>query len=218
MKSAEKAQDYIRLYKIKEYADYYKSIDKDYELPVEAKVFIKIQDELNINTTNEAYAIIDNARNVRLELHQMKSSVLELQRQLNKLDTLKEEQLIKTELFIHNIKFGGNRIDYENSTDDKWCVKLPYCSEYMFIEKSQTTFNNKYQYYTMFLVDDKKYNIYTEDEIKELSQNNKDKNKKDDKNDIPPSMLTMKGTDIENMVLDNKAIVTQQYNKENIEE
>ena len=88
----------------------------------------------------------------------------------------------------------------------------------MFIEKSQTTFNNKYQYYTMFLVDDKKYNIYTEDEIKELIQNNKDKNKKDDKNDIPPSMLTMKGTDIENMVLDNKAIVTQQYNKENIEE
>lgn len=218
LKSAEKAQDYIRLYKIKEYADYYKSIDKDYELPVEAKVFIKIQDELNINTTNEAYAIIDNARNVRLELHQMKSSVLELQRQLNKLDTLKEEQLIKTELFIHNIKFGGNRIDYENSTDDKWCVKLPYCSEYMFIEKSQTTFNNKYQYYTIFLVDDKKYNIYTEDEIKELIQNNKDKNKKDDKNDIPPSMLTMKGTDIENMVLDNKAIVTQQYNKENIEE
>ena len=51
-------------------------------------------------------------------------------------------------------------------------------------------------------------------EIKELSQNNKDKNNKDDNNDIPPSMLTMKGTDIENMVLDNKAIVTQQYNKE----
>ena len=214
LKSAEKAQDFIRLYKIKEYADYYKSIDKGYELPVEAKVFIKIQDELNINSINEAYAIIDNARDVRLELHQMKSSVLELQRQLNKLDTLKEEQLIKTELFIHNIKFGGNRIDYENSTDDKWCVKLPYCSEYMFIEKSQTTFNNKYQYYTMFLVDDKKYNIYTEDEIKEISQNNKDNNKKDDKNDIPPSMLALKGTDIENMVLANKTIVTQQYNKD----
>lgn len=93
MKSAEKAQDFIRLYKIKEYADYYKSIDKGYELPVEAKVFIKIQDELNINSINEAYAIIDNARDVRLELHQMKSSVLELQRQLNKLDTLKEEQI-----------------------------------------------------------------------------------------------------------------------------
>lgn len=101
MKSAEKAQDFIRLYKIKEYADYYKSIDKGYELPVEAKVFIKIQDELNINSINEAYAIIDNARDVRLELHQMKSSVLELQRQLNKLDTLKEEQPLRQNyLFI----------------------------------------------------------------------------------------------------------------------
>jgi len=66
----------------------------------------------------------------------------------------------------------------------------------------------------MFLVDDKKYNIYTEDEIKEISQNNKDNNKKDDKNDIPPSMLALKGTDIENMVLANKTIVTQQYNKD----
>ena len=56
--------------------------------------------------------------------------------------------------------------------------------------------------------------IITEDEIKEISQNNKDNNKKDDKNDIPPSMLALKGTDIENMVLANKTIVTQQYNKD----
>lgn len=203
--NAEKAQDFIRLYKAKEYAEYYQSIDKDYKLPTEVEVFLKIQKELGITTTGEAHDIIDTARAVRIEINKMKSDVLDMQRELNKLDTLKEEQLVKSDLFIHNIKFGGNRIDYANSTDDKWCVKLPYTDEYIFIEKSQTTFNHKNQYYTLFLIDDKKYNIYTEEEVQ------KNWNKKPDEKQELHVAYQLSGTDLEEYVQTRKEEVAKMY-------
>lgn len=203
--NAEKAQDFIRLYKAKEYAEYYQSIDKDYKLPTEVEVFLKIQKELGITTTGEAHDIIDTARDVRIEINKMKSDVLDMQRELNKLDTLKEEQLVKSDLFIHNIKFGGNRIDYANSTDDKWCVKLPYTDEYIFIEKSQTTFNHKNQYYTLFLIDDKKYNIYTEEEVQ------KNWNKKPDEKQELHVAYQLSGTDLEEYVQTRKEEVAKMY-------
>lgn len=205
--NAEKAQDFIRLYKVKEYAEYYQSIDKDYKLPTEVEIFFKIQNELNIITIDDAQNIIKEAREVRLEINELKSSVLDMQRELNKLDTMKEEQLVDSDLFIHNIKFGGNRIDYENSTDNQWCVKLPYSDEYMFIDKNQTTYNHKNQYYTMFLIDDAKYNIYSEDEV------SKNRDEKEKQELLPTYQLS--GTDLENYVQAKKEKVTKQYREEN---
>ena len=211
--NAEKAQDFIRLYKAKEYADYYKSIDKNYKIPVQVEIFMKIQKELNISTIEEAHQIINNARESRLYINEMKKEVADMQRELNKLDTIKEEQLVKSDLFIHNIKFGGNRIDYELSTDKEWCVKLPYTNEYIFIEKSQTTFNHRNQYYTLFLVDDKKYNIYTEEELQ------KNKNKHSEEKQKFNAAYQLSGTALEEYVQKKKEEVTRQYrdNKEDID-
>ena len=69
-------------------------------------------------------------------------------------------------MYIHNIKFGGNHIDYKLSTDDKYCINLPYTNEKIYIPKKCTAFNEKYQYYTLFLVDDKEYEIYNENNEK----------------------------------------------------
>lgn len=195
---AEKAQDFIRLFKINEYASYYKSIDKNYKLPSEAIVFQKIKEELRIETIEDAHKVIDNARDVRLEINKAKSEIVELQREMNKLDIIKEEELLKSDLYIHNVKFGANRIDYENSTDDKWCVKIPYNNEYIFIEKSQVTFNHKSEFYTMFLVDDKEYGVYSEDEIKK----NWDKKIQDREEQRPSYYLS--GTNIEAFVENKK--------------
>ena len=92
--------------------------------------------------------------------------ILEYQRELNHLDTIKEEQLSKSGLFIHNIKFGGNHIDYKNSNDINFCVTLPYTKEKIYIPKKFTAFNEKYQYYTLYLVDDKEYEIFNENNEK----------------------------------------------------
>lgn len=205
---AEKAQDFIRLYKVNDYANYYKSIDKDYKIPSEAEVFLKIKQELGITNIEEAHEVINEARNIRLEINEKSMEIVELQREMNKFDIIKEEQLIKSDLFIHNVKFGANRIDYENSTDSHWCVKLPYSDDYMFIEKSQVTFNNKNQYYTLFLVDDKSYDIYTEDEV----QKNWGK-KPQDKEELSPS-YSLSGTNIEDYVSNKKAEYAAQYSNE----
>lgn len=174
---------------------------------------MKIQKELNISTIEEAHQIINNARESRLYINEMKKEVADMQRELNKLDTIKEEQLVKSDLFIHNIKFGGNRIDYELSTDKEWCVKLPYTNEYIFIEKSQTTFNHRNQYYTLFLVDDKKYNIYTEEELQ------KNKNKHSEEKQKFNAAYQLSGTALEEYVQKKKEEVTRQYrdNKEDID-
>ena len=159
----EKAQDYIRLHKEYEYAMSYKESIKDYVLPTEVEIFLKIQKELNINSIEEAKQIIKNSRTDRIYINKIKKQVLDLQRELNHLDTIKEEKLSNSNLFIHNIKFGGNHIDYEKSNDEYFCVNLPYTNEKIYIQKKYTAFNEKYQYYTMYLVDDKEYKIYDKD-------------------------------------------------------
>ena len=206
---AEKAQDFIRLFSAKEYAEWCKSIDKDFELPDEVKVFLKIQEELGITTIPEAREIIDQARNVRLTIHEMQSSVVEKQRELNSLDIIKEEQLIESNLFIHNIKFGANRINFDKSTDLQWCINLPYSDKYIMIDKDLTTFNNKNNFYTLFLIDDEKYDIYTA--VKE----------KDTSNSTETEQITLQheyqltGTQLEDYVLSEKEKFTKIYAEKN---
>lgn len=158
-----KAQDYIKLFKEYQYMTSYKEMHPDYVLPVEAEIFLNLQKELNINSVNEAKQIIIDSKSDRIEINKIKQEVLNLQRELNHLDTIKEEKLSSSNLFIHNIKFGGNHIDYKNSNDECFCVNLPYTKEKIYIPKKYTAFNEKYQYYTMYLVDDKEYKIYDKD-------------------------------------------------------
>lgn len=190
VKTTEKAQDYIRLYKTYEYACFYQKQDPKYEFPIEAKLFIKLQDELKINSVAEAKELIKNTRNERINLNKMKQNIADLGRELNHLDTIKEEKLSNSGLFIHNIKFGANRIDYEKSTDDCFGINLPYTNEKMYIPKKYTAYNEKYQYYTLYLVDDKEYEIF---------------NTNDEK------IGNITGTELEKYVLDKKKEVDQMY-------
>ena len=162
----EKAQDYIRLYEIYEYTMSYSEIDPKYKLPTEVEIFLKLQNELKITSVDEAKQLIKSTREERILINQKRSEVLELQRELNHLDFIKEQKLINSKMYIHNIKFGGNHIDYKLSTDDKYCINLPYTNEKIYIPKKCTAFNEKYQYYTLFLVDDKEYEIYNENNEK----------------------------------------------------
>ena len=188
----EKAQDYIRLYKTYEYAMYYKSLDKNYIIPKEVEIFLGIQEELNISSVDDAKKLIKDSRSERISINKLKKEVLELQRELNHLDTIKEEKLVNSGLFIHNIKFGGNHIDYKLSDDDTYCINLPYTKEKIYIPKKYTAFNEKNQYYTLFLVDDKEYEIYNENNEK---------------------MGNIIGTELEKYILDRKKEIDKMYSK-----
>ena len=187
----EKAQDYIKLYKVYKYAMSYKEMDSKYILPHEVEIFLKLQDELNVYSVEEAKELIKSSRLDRIAINEKRKEILKLQRELNNLDTIKEEKLTKSSLFIHSIKFGGNRIDYELSDDDKFCINLPYTKEKIYIQKKFTAYNEKYQYYTLFLVDDKEYEIYNENNEK---------------------IGTIIGTELEKYVLDRKKEIDRMYN------
>jgi len=105
LKITEMANDYIRLYTVYEYAMSYKEQDEDYVLPKEAEIFLNIQKELNITSIDEAKELIKNSRSERIEINRRRKEVLELQRELNHLETIKEEKLSSSNLYIHNIKF-----------------------------------------------------------------------------------------------------------------
>lgn len=167
----EKAQEFISLKSTCEYAQYYKSIDKNYKMPQEYKLLKILSDELGINTVEEAKDIIKSAGQLRKHLNNLKSNVYDLQQELYQYDLFKEEQLLKSDAFIHNIKVGNNRIDYTNSTNTHWCIELPYCDYYVFIDKTLATFNHKYGYNTLFLIDDMKYQIYKKNENGTLQKN-----------------------------------------------
>ena len=190
IQTTEKAQDYIRLCKVYEYAKTYKEMDEKYIMPKEVEIFLKLQDELNIHSIEDAKKLIQSTREERIIINKMKKDVLEMQRELNHLDTIKEEKLSNSNLFIHNIKFGGNRIDYKLSDDNCFCVNLPYTKEKMHIPKKYTAYNEKHQFYTLYLVDDKEYELYDE--------NNK-------------KIKNISGTDLEKYVLDKKKEIDKMY-------
>lgn len=190
LERTEKAQDYIRLYKVYEYAKSYQEQDPKYVMPKEVEIFLNLKNELQINSLDEARSLIKSTRQERIDINKNKKEILDLQRELNHLDTIKEEKLIQSGLFIHNIKFGGNHIDYKKSKDDMYCIILPYTKERMYIPKKYTAFNEKYQYYTLFLVDDKEYELY-------------------DKNNNKIQNIT--GKDLEEHVLEKKKEIDKLY-------
>lgn len=188
----EKAQDYIKLYKTYEYAMYYKSLDENYIMPTEVEIFLKLQEELKIASVDEAKKLIKNTREERIKINQLKKEILDFQRELNHLDTIKEEKLTDSGLFIHNIKFGGNHIDYKKSDDENFCINLPYTKEKIYIPKRYTAYNEKYQYYTLFLVDDKQYEIYGENDKK---------------------IGNITGTELDKYVMERKKDIDKMYSK-----
>ena len=192
IEKTEKAQDYIQLYKVYEYAMSYKETNPDYVLPEEVNIFLKLKDDLQIDSIDDAKKLIKQSRSERIYYNKIKTEILELQRELNHLDTIKEEKLSNSELFIHHIKFGGNRIDYKLSDDKCFCVNLPYTKEKIHIPKKYTAFNEKYQYYTLYLVDDKEYELYDE--------NNK-------------KIKNISGTNLEKYVLDKKKEIDKMYSQ-----
>lgn len=157
---ADKAQEFIRLFKTHQYCEFYKSMDKNYEVPAEETIFLKLRDELKIETVEEAKKLIHVARDIRLYINKLRDEIKETKYKVFNLDIIKEEKLIKSGMYIHNIKFGNNRIDYSKSTNTHWYVNIPYTKTYMYLDKELTTFNNKYGYNTAFLIDDKDYKIY----------------------------------------------------------
>ena len=192
LETTEMANDYIRLYTIYEYAKSYKEQDSDYVLPKEAEIFLHIQKSLNIKSIDEAKKLIKDSRAERISINKQRKEILELQRELNHLETIKEEKLSSSNLYIHTIKFGGNRIDYKNSNDKEFCVNLPYTNFKIHIDKRFTAYNEKHQFYTLYLVDEKKYELYNE--------NNK-------------QIGNVTGTELEKFVLDKKKELNSLYSK-----
>jgi hypothetical protein len=192
----EKAQDYIKLYETYQYAIFYKEQDNDYTLPEEVNIFLKLQKELNIKSVEEARQLIKLSRSSRIQINKMKKEILELQKNLNHLDTIKEEQMSKSNLYIHSIKFGGNRIDYSKSDDDYWYVDLPYTNENIRIEKRFTAYNEKLKTYTLYLIDDKKYILY------------------DNKGNVIKSII---GKELETYISDKKKENDNKYSKHEID-
>ena len=170
----------------------YKEMNPDYVLPKETKIFLKLQDELKIHSVEDAKKLIKQSRSDRIYYNKLKTEILDLQRELNHLDTIKEEKLSSSELFIHSIKFGGNRIDYKLSDNECFCINLPYTKEKIYIPKKYTAYNEKHQFYTLYLVDDKEYELFDEN-------NNKLKN--------------ISGTDLEKYVLDKKKEIDKLYSQ-----
>lgn len=85
-----------------------------------------------------------------------------------------------------------NRIDYKNSNDEEYCVNLPYSNYKIHIDKKFTAYNEKHRFYTLYLVDDKEYEIYDENNEK---------------------IGNITGIDLEKFVLDKKKEIDSLYSK-----
>ena len=59
-------------------------------MPKEVEIFLNLQNELQINSLDEARSLIKSTRQERIDINKIKKEILDLQRELNHLDTIKE--------------------------------------------------------------------------------------------------------------------------------
>lgn len=58
-------------------------------MPKEVEIFLNLQNELQITTLDEARNLIKSTRQERIDINKTKKEILDLQRELNHLDTIK---------------------------------------------------------------------------------------------------------------------------------
>lgn len=131
----------------------------------EAKKHLLCKEQLNDAELQEVREFIKSCGQEKREANKQYSYITYLHSKLTDYDKLRSRAL-EMNGYIKGMNFGIKMIDEKRSTDDQYCVKLPYTKKYVYLNKNCVTWREHGVRATMFLIDDETYDLYDENDNK----------------------------------------------------
>ena len=126
---------------------------------------LTVKENLNDAELQEVREFIRGCGQEKREANRQYSYITYLHSKLTDYDKLRSRAL-EMNGYIKGMNFGIKMIDEKRSTDEYYCVKLPYTKKYVYLNKNCVTWKEHGVRATMYLIDDETYELYNEDNQK----------------------------------------------------
>lgn len=155
----------------------------DLELPKEVQAFLDLKKELNVETPEEVQEITSAANKMKMDMNQKYAYLTYLKSKVSELEKIKGISLENEKGFIKSISISKHMIDESRSTEDKYCVRIPYSEYFLYVHKNSIAWISFDNRGIVYLIDDKEYILYDKnneeiekvngEDIETISQNEK---------------------------------------------
>ena len=161
------AKDYLETY------NEYKIYEEQVQLhgtekvePTEAVLkHLQVSEELGNPELSEVREFLSACTKEKREANKQYAYITYLKSRMTELERIRGKSL-ELNGYIKGMSFSSNMIDESRSTDTQYCVKLPYTKQYVYLNKKAVAWSNFEKRAVMYLVDDKFYVIYDENDKK----------------------------------------------------
>lgn len=150
--------------------DYYESyleqkdiINTDFEISNEVKTFLELKKELGVNSTEEVKHILSSANRNKAETNRMYAYLSYLKNKASSLEKIKGISLENEKGYIKSVSISPKMIDQKRTSESIYCIRVPYSKYYIYIPKDNVAWFNYDKRANVYLVDDKEYELYDED-------------------------------------------------------
>ena len=133
------------------------------ELSNEVKTFIDIKKELEVETTEEVKQILSSANRSKSETNRQYAYLTYLKNKASSLEKIKGLSLETEKGYIKSFSISPKMIDQARTTESTYCIRVPYSDYYIYISKDNVSWFNYDKRANVYVVDDKKYELYDKD-------------------------------------------------------
>ena len=175
-----------------EYLDIYESYKEQQELSSsylepskEVKNFLDVKEQLGVQSLDEVQDILAEANRLKVKTNKSYAYLTYLKTKASELEKIKGISLESEKGYIKSVSVSKSMIDESRSTEENYCLRIPYSENYIYVPKSNIAWISFDKRGILYLVDDKEYILYdkyneekrraTGEEIESISQEEKQK-------------------------------------------
>lgn len=133
---------------------------EDAELPNEVKAFLDLEKELNVTSHEEVQEIIAEANKMKMDMNQRYAYLTYLKNKASELEKVKGISLETEKGYIKSVSISKHMIDESRSTDEKYCIRIPYSEYFLYVPKNSVAWISFDTRGIVYLIDDKEYILY----------------------------------------------------------
>lgn len=136
-----------------------KKLNDSYESDTTIEEFLTAKEQLGNAGIDEVREFVAECSKQKMELNKQLAKLSYLKNKASELDKLRMKGLDKDPQYIKGLSFNSTMIDENRSTDQEYCVRLPYTQQYVMLKKECVLWNHYGKRATMYLINDETYDI-----------------------------------------------------------
>lgn len=140
----------------------------------EVQAFLDLKKELQVETLEEVQEIIAEANRMKIEVNKKFAYLTYLKNKASELEKIKGISLETEKGFIKSVSFSKHMIDESRTTNNEYCIRIPYSEYFLYVPKSNVAWVSFNSRGIIYLVDDKEYILYDKDDQEVRRSNGED--------------------------------------------